>query len=389
MRAVPGTGSVYLGKKKARGHVYEYWIAQITVPTEDGKRKYVTGSAPASLGEARAKKLAIERRNKKLAALLSGPEPIVRETRTPKISAYLDTWLDSYPPHKLNDDGRHKYRREFELHILPFYDPMLHQITTDDLRKLFYRTLPAKGRTPRSVYTAYRALGTMLRYATDKDDARHIAVNPMQGVSVQRPASRVTEGDDKWINRRVNMTRYLLVWLSDPTSPGNTYHHAYLRVLFMLLGLRRSELLGLEWACFHNLEKRGKATVTIRQQLKRRDGGIWYIHPETKNKKNRTILLPELWREAALAWRDNAARPKANEAWASDLVFLTPKGRHVDYNTHGKEWTDILTAYVNHRRAVKEPLDETYYFRPHALRHVTASLLFDEGVPLVESPIVV
>lgn len=378
MRATAGQGSLFLSTKRAKGHEYLYWVAQWTVTDENGKRKHITGSAPASLGEVKAKALAIQRRNAKLQKLMSGGEALVREQRTPKLSSYVDVWLNSYPPGKLADDGRQKYKRDFELHILPFYDPMLHQITESDLERLFYRTLPAKARSARSIYNAYRALGTLLKFASSR--GKVLDENPLKHVEVKRPASQVSEDDDKWINRRVSMTKNLLKWLSDPTSADNQWHHAYPRILLMFLGLRRAELLGLEWACFHNLDRKGKATFLVKQQLKRKNGGIWYIHPSTKNKKPRVIPLPELWRKALVELRNQ--EQVAAEDWARDLVFLTPSGRHVDYNTHSGEWRQILSAYVNHRKKVKAPIDSTYYFRPHAARHVTASMLFDQGVQL-------
>lgn len=361
----------------------EKWCAYYSFGS--GKdRSFVRGFGDTEAAAVKARELRLKQRIESGVGVSRG-ERKPSGPKSPKLSAVLVKWLDSYAPGKIREEGKQKYRRDFELHILPFLDKGIRSITPDDLEELFWRTLPAEGRSPRSIFNAYRALGTCMNYAVRKD---MLVKNPCQSVEVKRPESAVSKDDDKWINRRVSMTKGMLKWLSDPS---NEYHDHYPRFLMMFLGLRRAELLGLEWSNFSQLDKKGKATLVVEQQLKRKTGNGWYLDrgingkSGTKNRKSRTIPIPELWRVALLEEKEKGR--VAKEEWASDLVFLLPpddagKSRWIDYKAHQDRWEEILTAYVNHRKQVKEPIDPTYYWRPHANRHIAASLLFDAGVQL-------
>lgn len=370
MRADAGQGSVFKTTvKKKDGREYPYWCASWSLTDANGKRVFIRGFGTTQVE-------AIKRRGINMQRKLARDGEVVRKQRSPRLSDYLTTWLDDYPPDKLSDEVRRKYRRDIEHHVLPHLDPMIADLSADDLKHLFYRTLPSTA-TNAARWNAYKTLRNMLNHAV-----KHgvIALSPLALVEAPRLDTKVREGDDKWINRRVSMTKGLLKWLADPS---NEYHDHYPRILMMFLGLRRGELLGLEWSCFNNLDRKGKATFVVKQQLQRRNGGVWFIKPQTKSGKSRTIPLPELWRQALLVERAKGRKvTDFKQSWARDLVFVTADSRWVDYNTHSDAWMQILNAYVNHRRTVKSPIDDTYYFRPHAARHVAASMLFDEGIPL-------
>lgn len=349
--------------------------------TKNGKRVwcayYSFGSGKSRTfvrGFGATEREAISRRDANMKKRLDGGRGVERKPRSPRLSAYVETWLADYAPDALSDETRRKYRRDIELHVVPHLDPPITDLTSDDLKRLFYAVLPETA-SGAARWNTYKTLRTMLNHAVRNGV---IDVNPIARVDAPKLALKVKDSDDKWISKRVSVTKYMLRWIADP---ANEFHDHYPRVLMMFLGLRRGEILGLEWSCFNSLDRKGKASVVIKQQLKRReDGSGWYIYPATKNRKPRTIPLPELWRKALLLER--AKGRVANEEWASDLVFLKDDGRHIDYNTHAGAWTDILTAYANHRRKVKKPLDESEYWRPHAARHVAASLLAESGVPL-------
>ncbi|WP_141014220.1 tyrosine-type recombinase/integrase [Nocardioides sambongensis] len=363
-----GEGSVY--QTKVRGKTM--WCAQITgfdstVLDADGKAKrwYVRGFGATP-------QQAIRRRQANLLKRAQGGAVETR-SRSPKLSAYLDTWLDDYPPEKLSPETRRKYRRDLEHHVLPYCDKQIADLSESDLKRLFYLTLPPLA-SPAARWNAYKTLRTMLNHAVKHGVIRS---SPLVHVSIPNRTTAVREGDKKWINRRVSITKRMLDWLEDPANP---HHEHFPRTLMMFLGLRRSEILGLEWNCITNLHRKGKAHIIVKQQLKRHeDGSGWYIYPATKNRKDRIVPLPERWRLALVAQKEK--QRAATEEWAKDLVFLTPHGRRTDYNTHANAWTRVLTAYVN-KKQPDEPINPDFYWRPHASRHITASLLFDQGVAL-------
>lgn len=281
----------------------------------------------------------------------------------------------NYQLGRINEESQRKYRRDIENHILKFIgSKKVTELTPEMLRELFHgKQLSEIGDSARE--HTYTNFNSMLNYAVKKGIIQR---NPLKDVSVPKAVSKVSDDDDRFINRRVSISRYLLDWLEDEKNP---YHDDYPRILFMFLGLRRAELLGLEWKCVNRLETKGKATIVIKQQLKRHEnGGGWYIKDGTKNGKGRVIYLPERWRKALI--EEKKKDRKAREEWEQDLIFKTARGTHISYNTHQKRWITVLTAYINNRRQTPKPLTTEEYFRPHAARHICASVLFREGVQL-------
>ena len=181
--------------------------------------------------------------------------------------------------------------------------------------------------------------------------------------------------DHQHITKRVSILTGMLRWLKEPSNP---YHEHYLLILVMLLGLRRAENLGLTWDCLHQLSSKNGAQLTVKQQLIYVPREGTHIQPTTKNKKVRTILLPEAWRQAFIE-RKKEGR-KANEAWANDLVFIQRNGRHLDYNTYNQVWHECLRAYM--LKDGNRTLHETDEWRPHSNRKVFATLLGETGTPV-------
>lgn len=318
------------------------------------KRVFVRGFGPTP-------QIALQRRQERL--LKRYADGITSKERTPRLSTYLDTWLDSYPSDKLSEESKRKYRRDIEIHVLPFVNRQLSEITSEELKALFYERMPGYASNS-ARWNVYKSLRTLLNHAVRAGVIKH---SPLAIVPVPKPDTTVRIDDERLIGERIEASKSMLKSLSQPDHP---LHDHYTRILLMFLGLRRSEILGLEWKCVVNLELKGKAYLVIRQQLKRHeDGSGWYIDRRTKNRKERQVPLPETWRLALLA--EKAKCREANEQWASDLVFITPTGRHTDYNTHAAAWKMVMGGE-----------NESSYFRGHAARHVTASLMFDRGEPL-------
>jgi integrase len=117
-------------------------------------------------------------------------------------------------------------------------------------------------------------------------------------------------------------------------------------------GLRRGELLGLEWSHLDLTV----GTVTVRQSAKRDSRGNTYIDKPKTPRSRRTIYLPEFLVDR---FRDLQAE--------SRYVAVFPKVR-----------LDGLTRSTS--RFTKRVLGEA--FSPHELRHSAASLMLAQGVPL-------
>jgi integrase len=123
-------------------------------------------------------------------------------------------------------------------------------------------------------------------------------------------------------------------------------------VMMAATGLRRGELLGLEWSHLDLTV----GTVTVRQSAKRDSRGNTYIDKPKTPRSRRTIYLPEFLVDR---FRDLQAE--------SRYVAVFPKVR-----------LDGLTRSTS--RFTKRVLGEA--FSPHELRHSAASLMLAQGVPL-------
>ncbi|GAA2355880.1 hypothetical protein Cme02nite_48760 [Catellatospora methionotrophica] len=134
-------------------------------------------------------------------------------------------------------------------------------------------------------------------------------------------------------------------------------------------GLRRGELLGLQWAAIDLV----KAHLYVRRTLTRTKGGPTF-QPVKTHRSARRIVLPRECLASLRRYhaRQNIDRREAGPAWQdTGLVFANPTGGPLD----------PATVQRNHR-AVCE-LADVRSIRFHDPRHTCATLLLEQGVDLV------
>jgi len=140
-----------------------------------------------------------------------------------------------------------------------------------------------------------------------------------------------------------------------------------LYVVIALLGLRRSEALGLQWA---DVDLDAGALI-VRRGLHRIGGRLVLMDTKTARSR-RTIPLPEPIRLVLAAHRERQERERVElaERWpASGHVFTTPIGSPLDPD--------------NCSKAVKAALERSGVrpVRLHDFRHGCVSVLLGLGVP--------
>jgi integrase len=131
--------------------------------------------------------------------------------------------------------------------------------------------------------------------------------------------------------------------------------------------MRRGEVLGLRW---QDIDFDGKV-IHVRQQIYRA-GGELHIGPVKTRAGSRDLPLLGLARTALAARREaqESDRSRLGAAWAdTGLVFTTRTGRPVEPRNLVRSFARIC-EHGGVRR-----------IRLHAIRHTTASLLKDLGVP--------
>jgi integrase len=137
-------------------------------------------------------------------------------------------------------------------------------------------------------------------------------------------------------------------------------------VVAVYLGLRRGELLGLQWEHL-DLEKE---TLQVVQTLQRVDGQLQLLPPKTRRSR-RTVPLPPPVVEALKAHRvaQGKERLAAGADWQdTGMVFASAAGTPMEPDNLRRSWYRV-------RQVLPEPRP-----RFHDLRHTCVTLLLNEGV---------
>ncbi|MFE2565246.1 site-specific integrase [Streptomyces mirabilis] len=312
--------------------------ARVYVPQPDGtrKRKTVYGS---TWDECDEKRQELVRRDR---------QGIPTPSRSAKLSEWLPYWLAEYIKPQRKRTTYVKYEMHVRLYLVPLLGSRrLESLTTANVRQMISKvTEQASAATAKE---AHRVLRTALTAAC-RDEL--ISRNVVQLV----PAPRVEPRELHPWSLDETLT-FLEAARADPLYPAF--------VLAVALGLRRGEILGLQWRDV-DLDRR---TLTVRTTLNR--GGKELYLDTTKNRRARVIPIP-LMCVAPLRWqrlRQAARRDAIGADWHdSDHVFTTRSGRPI-------EPRNLYRSFL--RIAASAGLPQV---RLHDTRHGCASLLFAAGV---------
>jgi integrase len=159
---------------------------------------------------------------------------------------------------------------------------------------------------------------------------------------------------------------FLQAAAADPLGPAF--------VLLVLYGMRRGEVLGLRW---EDIDSEA-GLVRVRQQIQRIQGQL-HIGPVKTRAGSRDLPLIGLAKDALAARRQvqDADRASLGRCWIdTGLVFTTRTGRPIEPRNLVRSFARICQANKIRR------------IRVHALRHTTASLLKDLGVPARDAQVI-
>ncbi|MED1803026.1 site-specific integrase [Brevibacillus porteri] len=134
-------------------------------------------------------------------------------------------------------------------------------------------------------------------------------------------------------------------------------------------GLRRGEIIGLEWKHI-DLEN---GTIEVKQSITMRINGETIINEPKTKKSKRKISLPDALTDQLKEYYLHARkmRLQMGDKWNGGnhfFVFCNPDGKPFHPST----------PYLHFRRFLKN--NGLRYIRFHALRHTSASLLISQGV---------
>ena len=337
-RRANGEGSIY---KRKDGR----WEGRYTVGyREDGKQIFKNVLA----------KTQAECREKLKAAIAAAK---IEQTPEPTAVAYtvaewINVWYEIFIRPNLRETTRNQYECFIRHHVKPYVGEIpLAKLSSLDLQKLYNHlktngrvqsdhALPNPGLSAKTVRSIHMMLSSCLEKAVAE---RLIPSNPAHGCSI--PPKEKQE-------MKILPPEQIGRFLQEADRAG------YLSMFFLELtsGLRRGELLALQWADVDT----ANSTISVSKQVIRVNGALKVLPPKTKNAV-RKIVLPQQTIELLLA--EHERHPD------SPLLFPSPKtGGHLDPPAVTRKLKTLL------KRA---GMDE---IRFHDLRHTFATISLQSGV---------
>lgn len=275
------------------------------------------------------------------------------------ISQYLDTWLENYGTQHLSQTTLDSYRFNIERHISPYFgDKRLQLLQPIDIE--YYITDKLKkgrldgngGLSAKTVLYHIRILNEALGHALKP--LKLIPYNPCADIKPPKPTKHKPNVCE------VSDALKLFAAVKDMPMEIPIY-------LGAMLGLRRSEVLGLKWT---NIDL-DKAELKIDEVVVR------VINTYTKTPKSEASIrkLP-----MAQILVDVLKRHKRRQA--EQKLKLGPAYNDNDYVVKREDGIPITPSAFSHRyrRIIRNTNLPKIKF--HELRHTFASMLIENGVPI-------
>lgn len=256
------------------------------------------------------------------------------------------------------------HQRKLNLHINPVIGHMrMDQINSFHLMSIIRDMKRYDGKDEPLTYHAkqdvYRTLKSIFKYAVKWGV---ISKNPMDGVEKPRPSDTDEIDKEMQVYEESEIETLMHLLQSEPASWRMMF------TLALAAGLRKGELLGLEWkdVDFENQQ------IYIHQTIVFTNQGPHIKTTKTKKSK-RYVTLPQSVMNELKAYRKHWAKEKLQkgDVWIEkerEWLFHSFNGTHMYPTSPSKRWKQFID-----RHGFK-------YIRLHDLRHTSASLLIAQGV---------
>lgn len=255
------------------------------------------------------------------------------------------------------------------------------QLTRDDIQEAFDMLNAA----PYTALTRWRLINACINDAIKRGIIT-------RNINIDKPkvVNRTRILDNRNMSEYTDTITLILKWLEDKDCK---WHEWYALVRMLNLGLRISEALAIteEQA---DLESFKYHSLTIDKQLTK-DGRIAAGTKGRKGSYNqRTIPLPDLYFDALKEHIEYnhkhgleclmTYKPDGIHETTQHLVFINRRtGKPIRYNTFRNAWIQIQQEWC--RKYNNRELKDTEYIKPHTNRHITATLLAQSHVSVLEA----
>lgn len=256
------------------------------------------------------------------------------------------------------------HQRKLNLHINPVIGHMrMDQINSFHLMSIMRDMKRYDGKDEPLTYHArqdvYRTLKSIFKYAVKWGV---ISKNPMDGVEKPRPSDTDEIDKEMQVYEESEIETLMHLLQSEPPSWRMMF------TLALAAGLRKGELLGLEWkdVDFQNQQ------IYIHQTIVFTNQGPHIKTTKTKKSK-RYVTLPQSVMNELKTYRKHWAKEKLQkgDVWIEkerEWLFHSFNGTHMYPTSPSKRWKQFIDGHG------------FKYIRLHDLRHTSASLLIAQGV---------
>lgn len=307
------------GQTRYKFHIY------IGVNPKTGKPKKTNRQGFKTLAEAKEEYM-------KLATSITMSDDV-------KLKDYYKPWLESYK-HNVRETTWTTTDALVRNHILPeFGNYKLSQINRMDIKK-WINSL--------KIQKANECLGYLRMILNEAVDDEIIPKNPCDRIKKKKVKS--TKEIEPWSLEEINKflhyveQDYSTMWL----------------IMFRLLiftGMRRGEVLGLDWSSIHD------NTISIHQTLKRGNGRVMLGAPKTDS-SIRTVYIDEDTLKLLTTWK----KQQASLFGIVKPVFTNIEGQRLRLATPLEKLNRIVEKYKLPRMTI------------HGLRHSFTTLMYEQGI---------
>ncbi|MBY6276793.1 tyrosine-type recombinase/integrase [Parageobacillus thermoglucosidasius] len=278
-----------------------------------------------------------------------------------KLADFIKEWETKYAVKELSETTLNNYLSHIKNHILPALGHMrIDQIKPVHIVNFLDQIKRADGKkkplSTRTIENAYLTIRNILQRAVEW---QIIKSNPAS--AVKKPKSKKEAVKEVQVYDEKEVEALFRAVQNEP------FHWRIFTTLAIAAGLRRGELLGLEWS---NVDLENGVIRINKAIVKGRKGSV-EKSPKTK-KSNRLVSLPNSVIAELKLYRRHWLKQKlqAGDLWKEEkeYLFCNIDGRHF-YPTTPTTWWRRFTKRAGIR-----------YIRLHDLRHTSATLLINQGV---------
>jgi integrase len=262
------------------------------------------------------------------------------------LAEWADRWLEAYKSTGIKEITRHNtYVSIIENHIKPYFkDARLASIRPIDIKNFFNE----KSAYSESILNKIKLnLNSIFEAAIDND------------LIVKNPVKKITYSSEK---ESVEKRAYTKREVDDIIAFAKTHRLGAPVIVMLKTGLRRAELLALEWP---DIDLKNKS-LAVKGSVTESGGVIRIGPPKTKASMAPVVFDDEL----------KGVFLSIPRTLKGDLVFPNAKGKpHSPSNWSCRNYKNFMAAYAAY--CAGKELPPPRILTPHELRHTYGSLIYE------------